>query len=206
MAASKQVFCSLSRATQGKPVPTESPDTVSFDDDKLILVDREDREVGSETKLSCHHSAGIRHRAFSVFIFDDDNRLLLQKRSSQKLLWPSFWTNSCCSHPRRGETTESAATRRVAEELGMYSEFRYVYKFEYQASFEDVGSEFEVCSVFVGRCSDDVRVNENEIADWRYITPEALTDEIASTPDRFTPWFQMEWATLNSDHPEAIQF
>ena len=101
---------------------------VSFDDEMLILVNPKDEEIGWEDKARCHLGDGILHRAFSIFIFNDNNELLIQKRSDQKLLWPLFWSNSCCSHPRKGEKIESAAQRRMEEELGIKTRLKYLYK------------------------------------------------------------------------------
>ena len=97
----------------------ESRKQVSFNDELLILVNEKDEEIGYKTKSVCHFGEGILHRAFSIFIFNTKEQLLMQKRSSQKNLWPNYWSNSCCSHPRKGEKIESAASRRLAEELGL---------------------------------------------------------------------------------------
>ena len=97
---------------------------VSFDDEKLILVDKDDNVLGYKDKLSCHEGDGILHRAFSIFIFNKKKQLLLQKRSDQKLLWPLFWSNSCCSHPRQGEDYETAIHRRLKEELNIDTELK----------------------------------------------------------------------------------
>ena len=85
-------------------------EVVSNDTEALILVDEHDREIGSRAKSICHSGKGILHRAFSIFVFNGDNELLLQKRSAEKLLWPNYWSNTCCSHPRRGESMEQAAS------------------------------------------------------------------------------------------------
>ena len=96
-----------------------SHNVVSFDNEKLILVDKYDNVLGYKSKAECHEGEGILHRAFSIFIFNDKNQLLLQKRSAKKLLWPLYWSNSCCSHPRKGENYETATHRRLKEELGL---------------------------------------------------------------------------------------
>ena len=169
---------------------------VSSEAEELILVDAEDREIGFASKARCHDGAGILHRAFSVFVFNGAGELLLQRRSAGKRLWPLYWSNSCCSHPRRGETLEAAAERRLAEELGLNCELEFVYKFQYQAPFEEHGSEHELCSVLIGRSDDTPRINRNEIAEVRFIAPAALDAELAREPERFTPWFKMEWQVI----------
>lgn len=164
--------------------------------DMLILVDHDDREVGFLSKEECHRGAGVLHRAFSVFLFNRAGEILLQQRSAGKPLWPLHWSNSCCSHPRRGERVEEAARRRVREELGLDCEIDYLYKFEYQAAFGDVGSEHELCWVFAGLVGTTPVADPGEIAAWRYVTPDALTAEIAASPESFTPWMKLEWAEI----------
>ena len=177
---------------------------VSFDDEPLILVDEHDNVVGHRSKAACHDGDGMLHRAFSVFVLNDNGEVLLQQRSEQKRLWPLFWTNSCCSHPRRGETLQQAVVRRVREELDVGTEPRLLYEFIYHARFGEAGSEHELCSVLVGKSTDPVRVNVNEIAQWRFVTPEALDQELASEPERFTPWFALEWPRLRRDHWDEV--
>jgi len=123
------------------------------DSESLILVDEADREVGHLDKLRCHQGRGVLHRAFSLLIFNDSGELLLQQRAASKRLWPLYWSNSCCSHPRRAETLETAIHRRLYEELGLRCPLHFLFKFQYQAQFDAAGAEQELCSVFVGRTS-----------------------------------------------------
>jgi isopentenyl-diphosphate delta-isomerase len=177
---------------------------VSFDDESLIVVNEANEVVGHRTKADVHAGRGILHRAFSVFLFDDRGEVLLQRRSGEKPLWPLFWSNACCSHPRRGETEAEAAARRMAEELGVEVELEYVYTFTYHASYEDVGSEHEVCSVFLARTSASVVANESEIAELRWITPHDLDEALRQDPDTYTPWLKMEWARLRDEHAARL--
>jgi isopentenyl-diphosphate delta-isomerase len=178
---------------------------VATDADTLILVDETDREVGHLSKALCHDGGGVLHRAFSLLIFNDRGELLLQQRSPSKRLWPLYWSNSCCSHPRRGETMESAISRRLHEELGLRCPLHFLFKFKYQAQFDATGAEHELCSVFIARCSDEVRINRQEILGWRWIAPEALQAEMSGRgAERFTPWFKLEWARIWADHREAV--
>jgi len=171
------------------------------DSESLILVDEADREVGHLDKARCHQGRGVLHRAFSLLIFNDAGELLLQQRSAAKRLWPLYWSNSCCSHPRRAETLEAATQRRLYEELGLRCPLEFLFKFQYQAQFDAAGAEQELCSVFIGRTSDPVRIDPNEIRAWRWISPEDLQAELAgSEADRFTPWFVMEWERILRDH------
>ena len=178
---------------------------VAADSDSLILVDDSDRDVGQLSKARCHEGNGILHRAFSLLIFNDAGELLIQQRSPSKRLWPSYWSNSCCSHPRSGESMEAATRRRLLEELGLACPLNFLFKFQYQAQFDATGSEHELCSVFIGRCSDPVEINPHEILAWRWVRPEALHAQLASQgANKFTPWFTMEWARIRRDHRAEV--
>ena len=104
----------------------------------------QDRELGFKSKGDCHAGAGILHRAFSIFVFNHHNELLLQKRSGTKLLWPNYWSNTCCSHPRRGESMGEAVTRRLVQELGFACPLEYLYKFKYRAEFGEIGAGLQL--------------------------------------------------------------
>ena len=175
------------------------------DPDALILVDEADRHVGYMSKAKCHEGRGVLHRAFSLLIFNDYGELLIQQRSASKRLWPQYWSNSCCSHPCGAETMEAATQRRLREELGIGCPLQYLFKFQYQAQFDATGAEHELCSVFIGRCGDRIRVNAEEIMDWRWISPAALQRELAAQGgERFTPWFLLEWEQTWRDHRPAV--
>ena len=177
----------------------------AVDSELLILVDEADREIGQMSKADCHRGAGVLHRAFSLLIFNDAGELLLQQRSAAKRLWPLYWSNSCCSHPRSHETTEMAIHRRLYEELGVRCPLQFLFKFRYQAQFDASGAEQELCSVYVGTCNQPLRINRHEISDWRWIAPAALQDEMSGPgAERFTPWFKMEWERIRRDHRELI--
>lgn len=173
---------------------------VSFADEPLILVDEHDHEVGFASKQRCHEGEGLLHRAFSVFLFAPDGRVLLQQRAESKPLWPGFWANSCCSHPRRGETVEQAAGRRLAEELGVHAELEVLFTFTYHARYRDLGSERELCWVLAGRLSGRPRPNPSEVAALRLVTPPELDSELASKPELYSPWLHLEWPRVRSAH------
>ncbi len=177
---------------------------VSYDGEELILVDELDREVGSKLKSECHIGTGVLHRAFSIFIFNSNDELLLQQRAPSKPLWPSYWSNTCCSHPRFGETMEQATSRRLEEELGFSCPLEFLYKFKYHAQYGSIGAEHEYCWVYHGRYDGPVDVNVSEIADWRWIGVDALERELAEHPERFTPWFKLEWAHIRGNFLDAL--
>jgi isopentenyl-diphosphate delta-isomerase len=172
---------------------------VSNASEELILVDDQDREIGSDSKSACHRGSGILHRAFSIFIFNEADELLLQQRSGSKPLWPLYWSNTCCSHPRQGESMELAVSRRLRQELGFESPLTYLYKFRYQAQFGEQGAEHEFCWVYFGRYNGPVDANVSEIADWRFIDIKSLNLELETGSDRFTPWFKLEWERIQAD-------
>jgi len=179
--------------------------THGHDSDSLILVDAEDQDLGFMSKAQCHAGQGILHRAFSLLIFNDRGELLIQKRSAAKRLWPLYWSNSCCSHPRGEETLEAATQRRMREELGITCPLKFLYKFQYQAQFDATGAENELCSVFIGRSEQPPRINPAEISDWRWISPEALVQDISGAGGQvFTPWFMLEWARIWRDYRSEV--
>jgi isopentenyl-diphosphate Delta-isomerase len=175
------------------------------DPEALILVDEADRRVGFLGKAACHEGRGILHRAFSLLIFNEDGDLLIQQRAPSKRLWPLYWSNSCCSHPRGLETLEIATKRRLQEELGIRCPLQYLFKFQYQAQFDATGAENELCSVFIGCTAQTPTINSDEINDWRWASPQALHQELATQGGRmFTPWFVLEWARIWRDHRPAV--
>jgi len=176
------------------------------DSEQLILVDATDREVGYLGKSACHDGSGVLHRAFSLLIFNGRGELLLQQRGAAKRLWPLYWSNSCCSHPRRAESLETAIHRRLREELGIGCPLQYLFKFQYEARFDDEGGEQELCSVYIGRSNEPLRIDPQEIHAWRWITPEALEAELAEPGvEKFTPWFRMEWERIWREHRADLQ-
>jgi isopentenyl-diphosphate Delta-isomerase len=168
--------------------------------DQLILVDSDDREVGYLAKADAHLGSGVLHRAFSLFVFNPKGELLVQQRAKGKRLWPGYWSNTCCSHPRRGEKMDGAIARRLHEELGMRAQLEFLFKFEYQTQYDAHGAEHELCWVCAGDNAERPRPNIHEVAAWRYVTPESLQAEITCAPQIFTPWFKAEWARILRAH------
>ncbi len=179
---------------------------VSSPNEALILVDSDDNEIGSMNKYEAHEGCGVLHRAFSILLFNHKNEILLQKRHKSKHLWGGYWSNACCSHPRQGESMEYATSRRLNDELGLNKkiDLHYVYKFEYHAIFENIGSEHELCHVYLGRIEEEPKINETEISDWRFVSVEDLDQELQDFPDRFTPWFKQEWQEVKANYLDKI--
>jgi isopentenyl-diphosphate delta-isomerase len=164
-----------------------------MENDILVLVNEQDKILGYEEKIKAHLGEGKKHRAFSIFIFDNSGKLLIQKRASEKMLWPSFWANTCCSHPRKDESYEDASKRRLKEEIGIEAKLEYKYKFSYKAKYKDIGSESELCSVFFGEHKgDEIKPNSEEIEEWKWIGVEELKQDIKNHPEIYAPWFKME--------------
>jgi isopentenyl-diphosphate delta-isomerase len=165
----------------------------------LICVDDDDAIVGYETKDRCHDGEGILHRAFSVYLFDEGGRLLLQRRSLEKRLWPGFWSNSCCSHPYRGEDPLPAAERRLGEELGLSASLSRAFMYRYQATFEGRGAENELCRVFVGSCSGEIEADPGEVLEWQFLERAKVDEWMRRTPENLTPWFKIAWQRVAAD-------
>ena len=178
---------------------------ISDPEEELILVDSDDNEIGYSSKSDCHKGLGILHRAFSVFLFNSSGELLLQKRSAKKELWGQYWSNSCCSHPRRGEKLHTAALRRIKQELNVECSLSFLYKFQYQENYNDIGGEHELCSVFYGLYDGSVHCNENEIEDWRMISSTQLHEEIDQSNVLYTPWLKLEWSEITKKYKEVIE-
>ncbi|MBX3709572.1 MAG: isopentenyl-diphosphate Delta-isomerase [Gammaproteobacteria bacterium] len=159
----------------------------------VILVDTQDNEIGIVEKLEAHKK-NLLHRAFSVFIFRRVPQLeiLLQQRALHKYHSPGLWTNTCCSHPRAGETILAASQRRLKEELGMMTPLTNLGWFQYNAHFANGLSEHEIDHVLVGETlpNQPIYPNSDEVHDYRWITLPVLESEIVLYPEKFTPWLQ----------------
>jgi isopentenyl-diphosphate delta-isomerase len=178
---------------------------IDLSEELLILVDARDNVIGYENRGKCHEVEGLLHRAFSIFIFNDEKQLLVQKRSTEKVLWALHWSNSVCSHPRKGEGYEEAAVRRLNEELGFETSLRLLFKFQYQARFGNIGSENEMCCVYIGKSDGIVRANPSEVAEWKYVDIEKLNKDILARPHLYTPWFKMELERIQRHHRIDIE-
>lgn len=155
---------------------------------QLILVDLYDREIGSAGKREAH-ARPLLHRAFSVFLTDGEGRLLLQKRAAEKYHSGGLWANACCSHPRRGEQLIPSAESRLREELGMSCPLTEVGSFVYCHRFSETLFEYEYDHVLLGKYSGPLRPDPEEIEELRWVTPQALVQELLMVPEHFAVWF-----------------
>jgi len=159
-------------------------------DDKVILVDKNDNQVGLMPKLEAHEK-GLLHRAFSVFIFNNEYKLLLQKRATSKYHSGGLWTNTCCSHPREGEDILEAANRRLFEEMGIKTSLRKVYDFIYKAELDNGLTENEFDHVFYGVYDKEPKINLEEADDFKWMDMDSLNDDINNNGGNYTVWFKI---------------
>lgn len=161
-----------------------------MNEEQVVLVDRDDNELGTMGKLEAHQR-GTLHRAISVFIFDREDRLLLQQRAESKYHTPGLWTNTCCSHPAPGEKPLDAAHRRLEQEMGMAAPLEFAFRFHYEAPFDNGLTEHEVDHVFIGRSSAQPRMNPEEVQDYRWLSHQEVAEEVGKDPEKFTAWFKL---------------
>jgi isopentenyl-diphosphate delta-isomerase len=169
-------------------------------EERVILVGPGDEPIGTEEKLEAHRSGAL-HRAFSVFVFDRRGQILLQRRAEGKYHSGGRWSNTCCGHPRPGEETEAAATRRLEEEMGFTCNLRDLFSFTYAVEVGGGLREHEIDHVLVGRHDGDPSPDPAEVAEWRWVATDALEREMASEPDRFTPWLAPAFTGLLTHLP-----
>ena len=171
--------------------------------EQVILVDVDDCEIGLMEKMEAHKQA-VLHRAFSVFLFNTQGKMLLQQRALTKYHSAGLWTNTCCSHPRPGETLENAVSRRLMEEMGITAKVSKAFDFIYQAALPDHLNEHEFDHVFIGNFDDEVRPNHLEVANFVYQSMEEIAANLHSYPEKYTVWFKIafpkvvEWYQSNS--------
>ncbi len=172
-----------------------------MNNDEVVLVDTSDRVVGKAPKLEVHEK-GLLHRAFSIFIFNDRDEMLLQKRNTNKYHSPGLWSNTCCSHPRPGEEYLDAAHRRLMEEMGFDVPLEEKCHFIYKASVGKNLIEHEFDRVFFGFYNKPPQPNPEEVEDWKYCHIERVKQELEDTPDKFTVWFQIAFNRVYAQYQD----
>ncbi len=159
-------------------------------EEQVILVNEKNEQIGLMPKMEAHEKA-ILHRAFSVFIFNDNNQLMLQQRALSKYHSPGLWTNTCCSHQRDGETNLQAGARRLQEEMGFVTELQESISFIYKAPFDNGLTEHEYDHVMLGKYNEVPTLNTDEVADWKWISLEDVKQDIKVQPEIYTEWFKI---------------
>lgn len=159
-------------------------------EEKVILVNENDQQIGLMPKLEAHEKA-VLHRAFSVFILNEKNEIMLQQRASQKYHSPLLWTNTCCSHQREGETNIQAGTRRLFEEMGFKTELKELFHFIYKAPFDNGLTEHELDHVMIGYYNDAPEINPEEVESWKWMCIEDVKNDMQLHPELYTVWFKI---------------
>lgn len=158
--------------------------------EKVILVNEKDEQIGLMEKIEAHEKA-LLHRAFSVFVFNDRNELMIQQRALTKYHSPGLWTNTCCSHQREGESNIAAGKRRLMEEMGFSTELKDTISFIYKAPFDNGLTEHEFDHILVGKYEEAPQPNPDEVASWKWVDLEELKKDMSVNPDIYTEWFKI---------------
>jgi isopentenyl-diphosphate delta-isomerase len=159
-------------------------------EENVILVNENDEPIGLMPKMEAHEKA-VLHRAFSVFVLNDKNEIMLQQRAHHKYHSPLLWTNTCCSHQREGETNIQAGSRRLFEEMGFQTDLKELFHFIYKAPFDNGLTEHELDHVMIGYYNDAPSINPEEVEDWKWMPIEAVKSDIQNNPDLYTIWFKI---------------
>lgn len=159
-------------------------------EENVILVNQNDEQIGLMPKLEAHEKA-VLHRAFSVFVLNDKNEIMLQQRASHKYHSPLLWTNTCCSHQRDGETNIQAGSRRLFEEMGFETGLKELFHFIYKAPFDNGLTEHELDHVMIGYYNEEPIINPEEVEDWKWMTIEDVKKDMLVHPELYTVWFKI---------------
>ena len=159
-------------------------------EEQVILVNENDEQIGLMPKLEAHEKA-LLHRAFSVFVFNDKNELMLQQRAAHKYHSPKLWTNTCCSHQREGETNIQAGIRRLKEEMGFVTPLEESISFIYKAPFDNGLTEHEYDHILIGKYNNDPNINPDEVSNWKWMSLDNIKTDIKTQPENYTEWFKI---------------
>lgn len=159
-------------------------------EDNVILVNENDEPIGLMPKMEAHEKA-VLHRAFSVFILNKNNQLMLQQRAAHKYHSPLLWTNTCCSHQKENETNLEAGNRRLMEEMGFETPLKELFHFIYKAPFDNGLTEHELDHVMIGYFEDEPKINQEEVESWKWMDIEAVKADMEQNPDIYTVWFKI---------------
>ena len=159
-------------------------------EEEVILVNEQNEQIGTMPKMEAHEKA-VLHRAFSVFVMNDKGETMLQQRAANKYHSPLLWTNTCCSHQRVGESNIEAGKRRLQEEMGFSVPLKELFSFVYKAPFDNGLTEHELDHVMIGKYNDKPRINTEEVADWKWMKPVDIKNDISKNPAMYTAWFKI---------------
>lgn len=176
-----------------------------MDRDEVILVDIHDNETGVMEKMEAHLK-GLLHRAFSIFIFNSKGEILLQKRNSKKYHSGGLWSNTCCSHPRKGESTLAAANRRLYEEMGMKANLTHAFSFKYKAKLDKGLIEHELDHVFIGYSNELPQMNPDEVESYCYVSTELLQIGLEKHKDDYTEWLKICYNQLINHQNKNLDY
>lgn len=159
-------------------------------EEQVILVNEKDEQIGLMPKMEAHEKA-VLHRAFSVFVFNNKNELMLQQRAAHKYHSPLLWTNTCCSHQRNGETNIEAGKRRLQEEMGFVCEIKEVTYFIYKAPFDNGLTEHELDHILIGYYNENPVINIDEVESFKWMLLKDVKKDIEENPTIYTEWFKI---------------
>lgn len=159
-------------------------------EEQVILVNEQDEPIGLMPKMEAHEKA-VLHRAFSVFVLNDQKEIMLQQRAAHKYHSPLLWTNTCCSHQRAGETNLEAGKRRLREEMGFETPLKELFHFIYKAPFDNGLTEHELDHVMIGYFQNEPQINPEEVASWKWMSIEEVKNDMIKNPDEYTIWFKI---------------
>lgn len=164
-----------------------------MNEDYIVLVDKDNKVLGTAPKLAAHSANTPLHRAFSLFLFNSRGELLLQQRSGKKKTWPLIWSNSCCGHPMLNESNAEAVKRRVEFELGIRLDDveEILPNFSYKAEMNGI-VENEICPVFVGFTDKKPAINKDEVENIRWVKWQDFLREINDHPGKYSIWCEQE--------------
>ncbi|HVM87608.1 MAG TPA: isopentenyl-diphosphate Delta-isomerase [Puia sp.] len=172
---------------------------------EVILVDESDNVTGKMEKMEVHRRSML-HRAFSVFIFNCKNEMLLQKRATNKYHSGGLWTNTCCSHPSPGEQTIKSAARRLNEEMGFSTNLEEIFHFIYKHEFENGLTEYEFDHVFIGYHNGEISPNKEEVCDYCFMAMDAIENLLMNQPQKFSAWFQIAFPMVRKWQQTSTEF
>ncbi len=165
-------------------------------EEMVILVNEKDEKIGLMPKMEAHEKA-LLHRAFSVFVFNDKNELMLQQRAFDKYHSPGLWTNTCCSHQRDGEGNIAAGKRRLMEEMGFETDLKETTSFIYKAPFDNGLTEHEYDHILTGHFNGKPNINPAEVANWKWMALIDVKKDITLNPSSYTEWFKIIFDKYN---------